>query len=62
MFADESCIVTRPRTSPSPMPSSLGRVTYGMMEAAVDLTLVSRLDLGSGAVAMRYVPKGRRQD
>ena len=50
-----------------------GRVTYEMMEAAfrppvqmgtfarlskhVDLRLVSRLEFGSGAVAMRYEPR-----
>ena len=40
-----------------------GRVVYGMMEDAwrpkhVDLELVSRTDFASGAVAMRYVPRG----
>jgi dihydrofolate reductase len=30
----KNCIVTRPRTSPRPMPSFFGRVTYEMMEAA----------------------------
>lgn len=37
-----------------------GRVTYEVMEAAsrlVDLKLESRLEFGSGVVALRYEPR-----
>jgi dihydrofolate reductase len=35
-----------------------GRTLFAGLSEHVDLQLVSRLELGSGAVAMRYVPKG----
>jgi dihydrofolate reductase len=34
-----------------------GRTLFAGLSKPVDLTLVSRLEFGSGAVAMRYVPK-----
>ena len=63
----KTCIGTRSRTSRRLMPFLFGRVTYEMMEAAwrqprtgprpdwmEPFARTSRLELGSGAVAMRY--------
>jgi dihydrofolate reductase len=35
-----------------------GPTLFAGLSKPLDLTLVSRLEFGSGAVAMRYVPRG----
>jgi dihydrofolate reductase len=66
----KSCIVTPSRTSIRPVPSSIdeyefvvhprlaghGPTLFAGLSKPVDLRLVSRLEFGSGAVAMRYEP------
>jgi hypothetical protein len=69
MFADEELHRHAAETLAQADALLFGRVTYEMMEAAfrppalfaglskrVDLKLVSRVEFGSGVVAMRYEP------
>ena len=48
---DEYEFVVQPRLT------GHGPTLFAGMSKPIDLTLVSRLEFGSGAVAMRYVPR-----
>jgi len=48
---DEYELVVQPRLA------GHGPTLFARLSKRIDLKLVSRLELGSGAVAMRYVPR-----